>query len=112
MKPEAKEILPRKVLAEVACAIPDYVHPNIVIIGSLAAGYWLFQSNQSFGVRTKDIDCVLSPLSGPLLADGLLHLGFSDLKRGQLLLEAGNLPADFPQLRLGLAPGQVLRAKL
>ena len=38
MKPEAKEILPRKVLAEVACAIPDYVHPNIVIIGSLAAG--------------------------------------------------------------------------
>ena len=38
----------------------------------------------------------------------LLHLGFSDLKRGQLLPEAGNLFVDFPQLRLGLAPGQAV----
>jgi len=112
MKPEAKEVSPRKVLAEVAAAIPADVHPNIIIIGSLAAGFWLFQGDQSFGVRTKDIDCVLSPLSGPLLADGLLHLGFSDLKRRQLLPEVSNLFVDFPQLRLGLAPGQVVRAKL
>ena len=61
MKPEAIEVAPRKVLAQVAAAIPAEVHPNIVIIGSLAAGYWLFKGNASFGVRTKDIDCVLSP---------------------------------------------------
>ena len=47
MKPEAKEVSPRKVLAEVAAAIPADVHPNIIIIGSLAAGFWLFQGDQS-----------------------------------------------------------------
>jgi predicted esterase YcpF (UPF0227 family) len=61
MKSGAKEVSPRKVLAEVAAAISADVHPNIIIIGSLAAGFWLFQGYQSFGVRTKDIDCVLSP---------------------------------------------------
>jgi hypothetical protein len=61
MKPEAKEVSPRKVLKEVAAAVPSDLHPNIIVIGSLAAGYWLFQGDRSFGVRTKDIDCVLSP---------------------------------------------------
>ena len=61
MKLEAKEVSPHKVLAEVAAAVPADVHPNIVIIGSLAAAYWLFQGDDTFGVRTKDIDCVLSP---------------------------------------------------
>ena len=57
-----KEVSPQKVLAEVAAAIPAEIHPNVVIIGSLAAGYWLFQRvDQTFGVRTKDVDCVLSP---------------------------------------------------
>jgi hypothetical protein len=61
MKPEAKEVSPHKVLAEVAAAVPADVHPNIIIIGSLAAAYGLFHSDETFGVRTKDIDCVLSP---------------------------------------------------
>ena len=61
MKPEAKEVPPRRGLAEVAAAVPPDVHPNIIIIGSLAAAYWLFQGDDTFGVRTKDIDCVLSP---------------------------------------------------
>lgn len=57
-----KEVSPRKVLAEVAAAIPPEIHPNVVIIGSLAAGYWLCQrGDETFGVRTKDVDCVLSP---------------------------------------------------
>ena len=34
MKPEAKEVSPRKVLAEVAAAVAADVHPNIIIIGS------------------------------------------------------------------------------
>jgi hypothetical protein len=61
MKAEAKDVSPRKVLAEVAAAVPADVHPNLIIIGSLAAGHWLFQGDDSFGVRTKDIDWVLSP---------------------------------------------------
>ena len=32
-----KEVSPRKVLAQVAAAITAEIHPNIVIIGSLAA---------------------------------------------------------------------------
>lgn len=61
MKTVSREVSPRKVLAEIAAAVPREVHPNIVIIGSLAAGYWLFPGDGSFGVRTKDVDCVLSP---------------------------------------------------
>jgi hypothetical protein len=81
MKPEAKEISPRKVLEKVAAAIPSDVHPNIVIIGSLAAGYWLFPGDDSFGVRTKDIDCVLSPHfsaveKGRAIAEKLLAAGW------------------------------------
>lgn len=52
------KITPEDVLSEVAEALPDEVLGNIVIIGSLAAAYWLLDSG---GVRTKDVDCVLSP---------------------------------------------------
>jgi len=107
MKPEVKEILPRKVLAEVACAIPDYVHPNIVIIGSLAAGYWLFQSNQSFGVRTKDIDCVLSPHvsaveKGRAVAEKLIAVGWKPHFTGRIKKpgEAGDSEDKLPAVRL------------
>ena len=77
-----KEVSPQKVLAEVAGAIPAAIHPNVVIIGSLAAGYWLFQrGDETFGVRTKDVDCVLSPhLSavekGRAVAETLLKAGW------------------------------------
>jgi hypothetical protein len=85
MKPTPKEVSPRKVLVEVAAAVPREVHPNIIIIGSLAAGYWLFRGDQSFGVRTKDVDCVLSP-----------HL--SAVKKGrdvaETLIAAGWQPRD------------------
>ncbi len=61
MKSEVKEIVPREALAEVAAAVPKDVHPNIIIIGSLATAYWLYKGKEAFGVRTKDIDCVLTP---------------------------------------------------
>jgi hypothetical protein len=87
MKPEIKEVSPRKVLAEVAAAVPPEVHPNIVVIGSLAAGYWLFNDNESFGVRTKDIDCVLSPHltaveKGRAVAEKLLAAGWLPKSEG------------------------------
>lgn len=88
MKPEAKEVSPRKVFAEVAAAVPPDVHPNIIIIGSLAAAYWLFHGDDTFGVRTKDIDCVLSPhLSavekGRAVAESLLAAGWRPKSEGE-----------------------------
>lgn len=88
MKPEAKEISPRNVLAEVAAAVPADVHPNIIIIGSLAAAYWLFHGDDTFGVRTKDIDCVLSPhLSavekGRAVAEKLIAAGWKPKGDGE-----------------------------
>ena len=82
MTNEIKEVSPRKVLAQVAAAVPRDVHPNIVIIGSLAAAYWLFRGEESFGVRTKDIDCVLSPQltaieQGRAVAEKLLASGWA-----------------------------------
>jgi len=61
MTPEVKEVSPKKVLEKIAVTVPSDVKPNIVIIGSLAAAYWLFHGEQAFAVRTKDADCVLSP---------------------------------------------------
>ena len=43
MKPQPIEVSLRDVLNEVVAALPAEVHPNIIIIGSLAAGYGLFR---------------------------------------------------------------------
>lgn len=88
MKPEANVVSPKKVLAKVAAAIPTDVHPNIVIIGSLAAGYLLFRGDASLGVRTKDVDCVLSPHliaveSGRAVAEKLLASGWRPRMEGK-----------------------------
>ena len=107
MKPEAKEVSPRKVLAQVAAAIPPDVHPNIIIIGSLAAGYWLFKEDALFGVRTKDIDCVLSPhLSavekGREVAEKLLAAKWEPHFTGNIKKpgEAGDSNDKLPAVRL------------
>lgn len=54
-------ISPRTVLEQVSKAIPVSLHKNIIIIGSLAAGYYFFGEDEKFKVRTKDVDCLLSP---------------------------------------------------
>ena len=61
MSPGAGEVSASGVLAEVAAAIPADVRPNVIIIGSLAAAYGLFADKATIVVRTKDVDCVLSP---------------------------------------------------
>jgi hypothetical protein len=49
------------VLRKVAEAIPADVRTNIVVIGSLAAAFTLMANDDGVAVRTKDVDCVLSP---------------------------------------------------
>lgn len=55
------QVTPSKVLAAVSAAVPAACRENIVIIGSLAAGYHFFGDDESKAVRTKDVDCVLEP---------------------------------------------------
>lgn len=65
----------------VAKAVPRDVRPHLIIIGSLAAAYRLFKDDQSLGVRTKDVDCVLSPFVsaveiGRVVTERLLSAGW------------------------------------
>ena len=56
-----QEVSPSEVFAEIASVIPSDLHDSIVVIGSLAAAHGLAGQRSSAGVRTKDVDCVLSP---------------------------------------------------
>lgn len=62
-KPEdvTKLVAPATVLKEIADAIPADCRGNLIIIGSLAAGYHFFGNDPKLQVRTKDADGLLSP---------------------------------------------------
>jgi hypothetical protein len=82
------EVSVRGVLREVAGAIPEDVLPNIIVIGSLAAGYGVFGSNDLVTVRTKDVDCVLSPHltaveKGRRVAERLIESGWKPRSDGE-----------------------------
>lgn len=102
-----KEISPREVLARLASVIPPGCRENIVIIGSLAAGYHLLGDRAGAQVRTKDVDCLLLPRVEAVRAGGdvarqLLRAGWrprADEKHGF----PGNAltpDADLPAVRL------------
>jgi hypothetical protein len=107
MKKEPKEVSPKKVLAQVASAVPNTVHQNIIVIGSLAAGYWLFKDRDAYGVRTKDVDCVLSPHlqavdKGRAVAEELIAAGWQPKQDGKFG-KPGNSQTpegDLPAVRL------------
>jgi len=52
----------------VAQALPADVRANVIIIGSLAAGYHFFAGDGARAVRTKDVDCLFAPHSKALAA--------------------------------------------
>jgi hypothetical protein len=55
------QLTPSEVLAQVAAALPDEVRGNVIIIGSLAAGYNFFSGDGAASIRTKDVDALFSP---------------------------------------------------
>jgi hypothetical protein len=106
---ELKEVSPKAILAKVASEIPPQVKGNVIIIGSLATAYWLFKNEEeSFGVRTKDVDCVLSPHymaveSGKAIAEQLLAAGWKPRGVGGRFDQPGNKStpdAELPAVRL------------
>src|SRR5665647_1066819 len=56
-----KELSHQTILALIGNAIPQELQSNMIIIGSLAAAYAFFDEQSGEGVRTKDVDCMLSP---------------------------------------------------
>jgi len=108
----ADEVSPTRVLRQVASAVPEEMKPNIIVIGSLAAAYWLFKGDKSYGVRTKDIDSVISPYvqavdKGRAIAEKLLAEGWSPRTEGDFGKPGGaGTPEDkLPALRL-FPPGE------
>jgi len=96
------EVSPHKIFQMASEAIPAEYHDNIIIIGSLAAGYQLLRDDSEMQVRTKDIDCVLSPyykavLSGQSVAEGLLSAGWKHQSEGSFARPG---TADTPEAML------------
>jgi len=100
-------VSPREVLALVARVVPEACRENIVIIGSLAAGYHLLRDNVGAQVQTKDVDCPLVPRVEAVRAGGevarqLLDAGWrlkTDGKHGRPA-EASTPEAFLPAVRL------------
>ena len=88
MSSKSIEVSVHGVLQEVANAIPEDVRPNIIVIGSLAAGYGMFRGDDLVTVRTKDVDCVLSPHlaaveKGRKVAERLIEAGWKPKSDGE-----------------------------
>ncbi|MGC4074016.1 MAG: hypothetical protein QM760_16190 [Nibricoccus sp.] len=80
-------VSPSQILAKVAHSVPHECLPNIIIIGSLAAGYHFFGEDKNLYVRTKDIDSVLRPRntavkSAEAVAEKLIGAGWAHKEDG------------------------------
>ena len=102
-----EQVHPKAVLEQVAAAVPPECHPNIIVIGSLAVAHQLLGGEEVIPVRTKDIDCVLSPRivavdTAQMLAQALLDAGWHPRKVGRFRDPGGpETPDDqLPAVRL------------
>lgn len=101
------DLRPDQVLEQVTESIPPECRPNMIVIGSLAAGYHFFARERPFFVRTKDVDTVLQPRtraveSGRAVAERLIGSGWRQKTDGEHT-KAGNATtpvADLPAVRL------------
>lgn len=95
-------VSPKEVLSQVAAAVPDTCRENIVVIGSLAAGYHFFGDDPTKAVRTKDVDCVLAPFqtavsAGQNISRQLIDAGWQQ-RKGDDQLQPGNAGTPVDQL--------------
>lgn len=102
-----KELSVSQVLSEVASAVPADVRANIIVIGSLAAAYGLLANDGTTGVRTKDVDCVISPSvsavdKGRSIARALLDSGWRPIEHEQFGQpgDSATPDQDLPAIRL------------
>ncbi len=75
-------LTPAQVLQQVADALPSACRRNVIIGGSLAAGYYFFADSGEEAIRTKDVDCLLAPYASALpvaqdVATTLLSAGWT-----------------------------------
>lgn len=80
-------LTPDAVMAKIAAALPEDCRPNVIIIGSLAAGYHFFAGDGQRSIRTKDVDCMFSPHAKAVAAAGqvterLLRTAWQPRKEG------------------------------
>ena len=78
---------PDSIMRQIAEAIPENVRGDIIVVGSLAAGYHFFGDDPEAAVTTKDVDCLLSPnlravQNGKAVAERLLGQGWQLRKYG------------------------------
>ncbi len=110
MTPEASagdSLSPREILKQVAAAIPDDCRDAIVIIGSIAAGFHFFDGDRDVQMRTKDVDCLLTPRiraipAGRSVAQRLRGFGWEYRRDGRFTGpgQAGTPEAELPAVRL------------
>jgi hypothetical protein len=101
------DISPARILKDVANSIPSEFHELIVVVGSLAAGFHYFGNNEEKEVRTKDIDCVVSPrvkavAAGEIITEHLLKDGWEPISHGGRTFPAPpqTPDAELPAIRL------------
>lgn len=103
---------PHGTLRQLAAALPEDIRDDVIIIGSLAAAARFVSPNDEEPVRTKDIDCLLSPhlraqASGRKTAEALLEKGWK-MRQGAEWSQPGDArdPTDeLPVVRL-VPPGE------
>jgi hypothetical protein len=103
MSDKSEMLSPRAVVRQVAEAVPENLRQNVIIVGSLAAGYHYFEGESGAEVRTKDVDCLIYPrkqaiIAGVGVANTLLSSGWTiaetleERKPGDATTPESNLP--------------------
>ncbi len=70
MIPLPTPLTPDAVMAQIAAALPVDCRQDVIVIGSLAAGYHFFAGDGQRSIRTKDVDCMFSPHARAVAAAG------------------------------------------